>query len=65
MNVFQLLRRNIREFYDQYPLVGCATWAAAVIAGVIVLIILPPEVVDVLGFLFSLLSLCSALFGSS
>ncbi len=64
MNVFQSLRRNIREFYDQYPYLGCATWLAAAVAGFIVLLFLPPEVVEVLGFLFQLISLCGALFGS-
>lgn len=64
MNPFQALRRNIREFYDQYPLAGCGTLAAAMLAGVILLLILPPEVVELLGFLLSVLSLCSAFFGS-
>ena len=64
MNPFQLLRRNIREFYEQYPLAGCGTMAAAMLAGVILLLILPPEVVELLGFLLSLVSLCSSIFGS-
>jgi hypothetical protein len=64
MNPFQLLRRNIREFYEQYPLAGCGTLAAAMFAFFILLLILPPEVVEVLRLLLSILSLCSALFGS-
>ncbi len=76
MNVFRLLRRNLREFYDQYPLVGCATWVAAVggrrgwppwvaaaVGGFVLLLLLPPEVADLLGLLLSLLSLRGALFG--
>ncbi|MDQ5825129.1 MAG: hypothetical protein M3441_13120 [Chloroflexota bacterium] len=64
MNLFQSLRRNLREFYDQYPLVGCASWAAFAVAGFVLLLLLPPEVVDLLSFIFSVLSLCSFLFGS-
>jgi hypothetical protein len=54
----------MREFYDQYPLVGCASWAAFALVGFVVLLLLPPEVVDLLGFIFSVLSLCSLLFGA-
>ena len=64
MNVFQLLRRNVREFYHQYPLFRCGTWLAAVVVSFILLLFLPPEVVDLLWFIFSLLSLCGPLFGS-
>jgi hypothetical protein len=64
MNPFSLLKRNIREFYDQYPLAGCGTLAAAMFAGLILLLILPPEVVELLRLLLSILSLCGALFGS-
>jgi hypothetical protein len=64
MNVFQSLRRNLREFYDQYPLAGCGAWVVVAVLGFVVLLLLPPEVVDLLGFILSVLSLCSFLFGS-
>ncbi len=64
MNVFESLRRNIREFYDQYPFLGCATWLAAAVVGFIVFLFLPPEVVEMLMFLLQLISLCGALFES-
>ncbi|HEX8229432.1 MAG TPA: hypothetical protein VF826_08975 [Chloroflexia bacterium] len=64
IDVFQSLRRNLREFYDQYPLAGCGARVAVAVVGFVVLLLLPPEVVDLLGFILSVLSLCSFLFGS-
>ncbi|HEY0068702.1 MAG TPA: hypothetical protein VGE04_01895 [Chloroflexia bacterium] len=64
MSVLQSLRRNVREFYDQYPLAGCGTWAGVMVAGFILLLVLPPEVVDMLGFILSILSVCGSIFGS-
>jgi hypothetical protein len=64
MSVLQSLRRNIREFYDQYPLAGCGTWAAVMVAGFLLLLVLPPEIVDMLGLILSILSVCGSIFGS-
>lgn len=62
MNLFQSLKRNVREYFEHYPLASCGLWGAAAVAFFVLLLVLPPEVVDLLWFIFSLISLCGPLF---